>query len=247
MTASEANPREPDDATPSTGRRLPRSQDPRRQLHPLGPLAQLRAGGLWRRVPQLLLGLVLFGVSMAMLVRATLGVMPWDVLHQGVARHVPLTFGQVVIAVSILVLLLWVPLRQAPGLGTVCNAVLVGIVVDPVLGLISTPDGWGGRIALMVGGLVLNGLATALYIGAQLGPGARDGLMTGLAARTGRSLRLVRTLLEVAVVIVGWLLGGVLGVATVLYALLIGPLTQAFLPWTVAPLDPPPAPHTLDP
>lgn len=221
--------------------------NPRRQLHSLGPIAQLRAGGLWRRVPQLLVGLVLYGVSMAMLVRATLGVMPWDVLHQGVARNVPLSFGQVVILVSLVVLLLWIPLRQPPGLGTICNAVVVGLVVDPALALLTTPDGWGGRIVLMSGGLLLNGLATALYIGAQLGPGARDGLMTGLAARTGLSLRLVRTLLEIAVVVVGWLLGGVLGVATVLYALLIGPLTQAFLPWVVAPLDPPAARHTLDP
>ena len=219
----------------------------RRQLHPLGPIAQLRAGRLWRRVPQLIVGLVLYGVSMAMLVRATLGVMPWDVLHQGVARQVPLSFGQVVIIVSLLVLLLWIPLRQAPGLGTVLNAVLVGLVVDPALALITTPDGWAWQTVLMIGGLVLNGLATALYIGAQLGPGARDGLMTGLAARTGLSLRLVRTLLEIAVVVIGWLLGGVLGVATVLYALLIGPLTQAFLPWVVAPLDLPPARHTLDP
>lgn len=232
-------------ATPTTAARPGRTQDPRRQLHELGPVAQLRAGRLWWRVPQLLLGLVLYGVSMAMLVRATLGVMPWDVLHQGVARHVPLTFGQVVIGVSVAVLLLWIPLRQPPGLGTVANTVVIGLVVDPALAWLAAPESWAGRTGLMLAGLVLNGVATALYIGAQLGPGARDGLMTGLARRTGWSLRLVRTGIEVAVVLLGWLLGGVLGVATVLYALLIGPLTQAFLPWTVVPLDPPPARPTL--
>lgn len=232
---------------PTVTARPARARDPRRQLHELGPVAQLRAGRLWWRVPQLLLGLVLYGVSMAMLVRATFGVMPWDVLHQGVARHVPLTFGQVVIGVSVAVLLLWIPLRQPPGLGTVANTVLVGLVVDPALAWVGAPETWAGRTGLMVAGLVLNGLATALYIGAQLGPGARDGLMTGLARRTGWSLRLVRTGIEVAVVLLGWLLGGVLGVATVLYALLIGPLTQAFLPWTVVPLDPPAARPTLGP
>jgi uncharacterized membrane protein YczE len=232
-------------ATPTTAARPGRTQDPRRQLHELGPVAQLRAGRLWWRVPQLLLGLVLYGVSMAMLVRATLGVMPWDVLHQGVARHVPLTFGQVVIGVSVAVLLLWIPLRQPPGLGTVANTVVIGLVVDPALAWLAAPESWAGRTGLMLAGLVLNGVATALYIGAQLGPGARDGLMTGLARRTGWSLRLVRTGIEVAVVLLGWALGGVLGVATVLYALLIGPLTQAFLPWTVVPLDPPPARPTL--
>jgi uncharacterized membrane protein YczE len=246
MTRFGANRRQGASAAPPTsGDRPGRTHDPRRQLHELGPVAQLRAGRLWWRVPQLLLGLVLYGVSMAMLVRATLGVMPWDVLHQGVARHVPLTFGQVVIGVSVAVLLLWIPLRQPPGLGTVANTVVIGLVVDPALAWLAAPESWAGRTGLMLAGLVLNGVATALYIGAQLGPGARDGLMTGLARRTGWSLRLVRTGIEVAVVLLGWALGGVLGVATVLYALLIGPLTQAFLPWTVVPLDPPPARPTL--
>lgn len=216
-----------------------RAADPRRQLTALGPIAQLRAGRLGRRIPQLLLGLVLYGLSMALLIEGTLGVMPWDVLHQGVARHVPLSFGQVVIAVSVVVLLLWIPIRQAPGLGTIANAVLIGLVVDPALALLPTPDALGGRVGFMLAGLLLNGLATAMYIGAQLGPGPRDGLMTGLARRTEWSIRLVRTLIEVAVVLVGWALGGVLGVATIAYALLIGPLTQAMLPWFVVPLGVP--------
>jgi uncharacterized membrane protein YczE len=205
----------------------------------IGPLAQLRAGRLGRRVPQLLVGLVLYGVSMALLVRGAFGVMPWDVLHQGLALHIPLTFGQIVIVTSLAVLLLWVPLRQPPGLGTVLNAVLIGLVVDPVLAWLDEPAGLVPRVVLVLAGLVLNALATALYIGAQLGPGPRDGLMTGLARRTGRSLRLVRTAIEVAVVAAGWLLGGVLGVATVAYAVLIGPLTQAFLPLVTVRLDAP--------
>lgn len=213
------------------------AEDPRRRLATLGPVAQLRAGRLARRLPQLIVGLVLYAVSMVMLVRAGLGVMPWDVLHQGAAGHLPISFGQVVIVVSVLVLLLWIPLRQPPGLGTVANAVLIGLVVDPVLRWMPQPESWAGRGGLMVGGIVLNALATALYIGAQLGPGPRDGLMTGLTRRTGWSLRLVRTGIEVVVVAVGWALGGVLGLATVAYALTIGPLTQAVLPWCVVPLE----------
>lgn len=203
----------------------------------LGPLAQLRAGHLTRRIPQLLLGLVLYGVSMALMIRGALGVMPWDVLHQGIALHVPLSFGHIVIATSLLVLLLWIPLRQHVGLGTVSNALVIGLVVDPALALIPEQGALPARIALMLAGIVLNAVATAMYIGAQLGPGPRDGLMTGLAARTGLSLRLVRTGLEVAVVLLGWALGGQFGLATVLYALAIGPLTQAVLPALIAPLD----------
>lgn len=215
---------------PSTadGHSVPR---PKRELVALGPMAQLRAGRLGRRIPQLVLGLVLYGVSMALLIRGALGVMPWDVLHQGAERHIPLSFGQIVIVISLGVLLLWIPLRQSPGLGTVLNAVLIGIVVDPVLSWIHEPSGWAAKIGLMTAGLLLNGLATAMYIGAQLGPGPRDGLMTGLARRTGRSIRLVRTAIEVVVVGFGWLLGGVFGLGTIAYALLIGPITQALLPF----------------
>ncbi|MDO5503749.1 MAG: hypothetical protein Q4G67_11305 [Actinomycetia bacterium] len=226
-----------DSPTPAPGESLiPRA---RRELVAIGPLAQLRAGRLRRRVPQLLLGLVLYGTSMALLVRGALGVMPWDVLHQGLARHIPLSFGQVVIVTSIAVLLLWIPLRQPPGLGTVLNAVVIGLVVDPVLSWVAEPSGLGARIALMCVGLLLNAMATAMYIGAQLGPGPRDGLMTGISARTGASIRLVRTVIEITVVAVGWLLGGVVGLGTVAYALLIGPLTQAMLPAFIVTLDPP--------
>lgn len=202
----------------------------RRQLADLGPIAQLRAGRLARRIPQLLVGLVLYGVSLAMMVRGALGLAPWDVLHSGVTGFVPLTLGQVVIVFSFIVLLAWIPLREVPGMGTLLNAILVGLSADATLALLVAPDSLTLRILLMVAGVVLNGLATALYIGAQFGRGPRDGLMTGLARQTGWSLRLVRTGLEVGVVVAGVLLGGVLGLGTLVYALAIGPLSQWMLP-----------------
>ena len=203
---------------------------------------QLRAGRLPRRVTQLLVGLALYGVSLALLVRGALGLAPWDVLHSGIARFVPLTLGQVIIVVSVLVLALWIPLRERPGIGTLANALLVGLAADATLALLAAPDALVWRIVLVVGGVVLNALATALYIGSQFGRGPRDGLMTGLARRTGWSLRLVRTGLEVLVVVLGLLLGGALGVGTVLYALGIGPLTQLMLRPLVVPLRPVPTP-----
>lgn len=203
-------------------------------LADLGPLAQLRAGRLPRRLTQLYAGLVLYGASLALMVRGELGLAPWDVLHSGFIRHVPITLGQAVILVSVLVLVAWVPLREVPGLGTVSNALVVGLAADATLAVLEAPDSLVLRVGLMLVGIVLNGLATAMYIGAQLGRGPRDGLMTGLARVSGRSLRLVRTVLEVGVVLVGLLLGGALGLGTVLYAVLIGPLAQAMLPaWVV--------------
>jgi uncharacterized membrane protein YczE len=168
---------------------------------------------------------------MAMQVRATLGLNPWDVLHEGLTRHVGVSFGAVTAITGAVVLLLWIPLRQRPGLGTVANVVVIALAVDAALAMLPAPSGIVGRIALMVGGVVLNGVASAAYIGARLGPGPRDGLMTGLSARTGWSIRLVRTGIEITVLASGWLLGGTVGVGTVLYALAIGPLTQAFLPF----------------
>ena len=209
---------------------------PASALVDLGPIAQLRAGRLLRRVPQLLVGLVLYGVSLAMMVRGALGLAPWDVLHSGFIRHVPMTIGAAVVLFSFLVLLLWIPLRERPGIGTVANALLVGLSADATLAVLAEPDSLVLRIGLTLGGLVLNALATALYIGSQFGRGPRDGLMTGFARRSGLSLRLVRTALEVAVVVVGLLLGGALGVGTVLYALAIGPLAQLMLPWCTVEL-----------
>jgi uncharacterized membrane protein YczE len=193
-------------------------------------LARPAAARLPRRLTQLYAGLVLYGVSMAMLVRAELGVMPWDVLHQGIARHVGWSLGTVSIAVGALVLLLWVPLRERPGLGTVSNVVVIGLAVDASLAVLGPVEAMPVRVALVVAGVVLNAVATAAYIGVRMGPGPRDGLMTGLVRRSGRPVRLVRTGIEVVVVASGWLLGGTLGVATVLYALAIGPLVQPLLP-----------------
>lgn len=203
----------------------------------LTPRQQLTAGRLPRRLAQLGVGLTLYGVSMAMLLRSTLGLDPWDVLHDGITRHLPMSFGTVVIATSFVVLLLWIPLRQWPGLGTLANAVWIGIATDITLGVLGTPAGLPERVALLLGGIVLNGLAGGLYIGAQLGPGPRDGLMTGLHRRTGWSLRAVRTGIELAALATGWLLGGTAGVGTILYALGIGPLVQFFLPRVTVRLD----------
>lgn len=222
-------------AAPGARPRQP-SRQPRRQLDRLGPVEQLRAGRLGRRLPQLIAGLVLYGVTVAMIIRGTLGNAPWDVLHQGLSRHLPISIGTAVIAVSMLVLLLWIPIREIPGLGTVLNSVLVGLSADATLGVLSSPAEWWLRGSLLVGGVFLNGVATAMYIGSQFGPGPRDGLMTGLHRRTGVSIGLVRTGLEVSVVVIGWLLGGVFGVGTVLYAVAIGPLVQLLLPLFIVEL-----------
>jgi uncharacterized membrane protein YczE len=197
---------------------------------PPNPIAQLRSGRLPRRLVQLYLGLVLYGVSMALMIESRLGLDPWDVLHYGITEHVPLSFGTVVIVMSFVVLLLWIPLKQWPGFGTISNAVVVGLATDLGLWLLDRPDPLWLRITFLVLGIVLNAVATAAYIGAHLGPGPRDGLMTGLVRRTGRSVRLVRTSLEVSVLAIGWLLGGVVGVGTVAYALLIGPLAHILMP-----------------
>jgi uncharacterized membrane protein YczE len=183
-----------------------------------------------RRLPQLLAGLTLYGVSMGLQIRSALGLDPWDVLHQALSNRTGLTFGTITAIVGALVLLCWIPLRQRPGVGTVANIVVIAIAVDATLALVTQPSSLVARIVLLVAGVVLNGLASATYIGVRLGPGPRDGLMTGLTARTGLSIRLVRTAIELTVVATGWLLGGTVGVGTILYALAIGPLTQAFLP-----------------
>ena len=182
-----------------------------------------------RRLIQLFTGLVLYGISDSMLLLAGLGVDPWDVLHQGLARRTGVPVGTWAIIVGVVVLLLWIPLRQRPGIGTLCNVVVVGAVIDAVLATISPPHSLPVQAAVMVSGVVLNGVATGLYIGAGLGPGPRDGLMTGFAAR-GHSLRLVRTCIEITVLAAGWLLGGTVGVGTVVYAVCIGPLAHVFVP-----------------
>ncbi|NLU77529.1 hypothetical protein HCA58_03785 [Micromonospora sp. HNM0581] len=197
-----------------------------------------------RRLTHLFVGLVLYGFSMALMIRSGLGLNPWDVFHQGLSRLTGLSMGTVVIAVGVLVLLAWIPLRQRPGLGTLANVVVIGLTVDATLALLPPGGPLPLRIVLLVAGIVGNGTATALYLGARLGPGPRDGLMTGLAARRPSwSLRLVRTVIEVGVLAVGAVLGGTVGIGTIAYALTIGPLAQLFLPlFDVAE----PAPPTVE-
>ncbi|MGQ4416136.1 YitT family protein [Streptomyces sp. SAS_269] len=191
-----------------------------------------------RRLIQLYAGLALYGASSALLVAAGLGLEPWNVLHQGLAELTGLTIGVVSIAVGAVVLLLWIPLRQRPSLGTVSNVFVVGLAMDGTLALLPDVHALAVRVPLLVAGIVLNGAATGLYIAASFGPGPRDGLMTGLHRRTGRSIRLMRTVVEVTVVVTGFALGGTIGIGTVLYAVSIGPLAQLFLRVFAAPPAP---------
>ena len=184
---------------------------------------------LARRLIALFAGLWLYGFSMAMMITAGLGLDPWDVFHQGVAGRTPLSFGAVTALTGVLVLALWVPIRQKPGFGTVANVVVIAVSVDTSLAWLEPADSLAVRIAVMLGGVVLNALATVLYIGAGMGPGPRDGLMTGLVARTGLSVRVIRTSIEVTVLATGWVLGGTVGVGTIVYALGIGPLIQLMM------------------
>jgi uncharacterized membrane protein YczE len=181
------------------------------------------------RLTRLLVGLVLYGVSIQFQLASALGNQPWSVLDQGVSRHTGLTVGVVVVIVAALVLLCWIPLRQRPGLGTIANLAIIGPVVDATALVLPTPHGLPLRITYLLLGVVLCAAATGLYIGAHFGPGPRDGLMTGLAKR-GLSIRVARTMIEVTVVAVGFVLGGTFGVGTILFALTIGPLAQVFIP-----------------
>jgi len=183
-----------------------------------------------RRLVQLYAGLALYGFSDALLVLAALGLDPWDVLHQGLARHTGIAIGTWTIIVGAAVLLLWIPLRQWPGLGTASNVVVIGLMVNLTLAEVPVPHGWPLRVLTLLAGVVLNGIATGCYIGAGLGPGPRDGLMTGLIKRRGGSIRIVRTGIELTVLAIGWLLGGTVGVGTVVYAVGIGPLAHLFIP-----------------
>ncbi len=172
---------------------------------------------------------MLYGASSALLVRSGLGLEPWNVLHQGLAERTGLSMGVVLTLLGAAVLLLWIPLRQRPGLGTISNVLVIGAAMDATLAFVPDAHGWTPRITMMVAGIVLNGAATGLYIAARFGPGPRDGLMTGLNQRTGLSVRLVRTAVEITVVVTGFALGGTVGAGTLLYAVTIGPLAQVFL------------------
>ncbi|PQZ79679.1 hypothetical protein CQ035_07235 [Brevundimonas sp. MYb46] len=182
-----------------------------------------------RRFIQLQIGLLLYGASLALMVRADLGLNPWSVLHQGLSERTGISLGMVVNLVGLLVLLVWIPLRQKPGVGTICNVLLIGTAADVALWALPPIEGLALRIAFLTAAIVLNGAATAAYIGAGLGPGPRDGLTTGLVRITGWRIGWARTAIEVAVLAMGWLLGGVAGVGTVLYALANGPLVQWFM------------------
>lgn len=174
-------------------------------------------------------GLALFGVGIALLLDADLGAAPWDVFHSGVSEITGIPVGTVIIITGIAILVLWIPLREQPGLGTILNAVEIGLVVDLVLPVIPNPDMLVGRVAMMLGGIIVIAIGSGLYIGAGLGPGPRDGLMTGLARR-GVSVRIARTGIEITVLVLGVLLGGAIGIGTAAFALGIGPLVQVFLP-----------------
>lgn len=189
----------------------------------------LDAPDLRARLVQLVAGLVLLGLALATIVEADLGLDPWNVFHQGVSERIDLGLGWVVILASVVILLLWIPLRQRPGIGTVLNALLVGAVIEVGIAVLPTPSAMAARIAFLVIGVLLNGIALGLYIGAGLGPGPRDGLMTGLAAR-GHSVRVVRTGIELTALVVGFALGGSVGVGTVVFALTVGPIVHVTLP-----------------
>jgi uncharacterized membrane protein YczE len=185
-----------------------------------------------RRATRLLLllaGLGLYGCSSGLMLQAGLGQMPWGVLHQGLSRTFGLSIGTWTVLVGLLVLLAWVPLRQRPGIGTLGNVLLIGLALDATLAVVPEPDTLAVRVPLLLAGIVLNGVATGAYIGAGLGAGPRDGLSTGLAAR-GLSLRVVRTSIELGVLALGWVLGGNVGIGTVLYAATIGVLTHRTIP-----------------
>lgn len=188
-----------------------------------------------RRLIQLFLGLALYGVSLGLMVRANLGLDPWDVFHQGLAERAGISLGMMVNLVGAAVLLLWIPIRQRPGIGTIANVFLIGTFADISLWLIPPIDSLPLAAAMLIGAVFLNGVATGAYIGAGLGPGPRDGLMTGLVKRTGGSVKVIRTSIEVTVLAAGWLLGGTVGLGTVLYAVAIGPIVHRMLPlFTIA-------------
>ena len=197
---------------------------------------------LSRRIAQLIVGLFLYGFAIAMMIRAALGISPWDVLSQGVVLHTGLNYGIVTNVIGALVLLLWIPIRQRPGIGTVVNVLAIGPSIEVGLLVLPAPDELLPRILLLAGGLVLPAIATGLYIGARFGPGPRDGLMTGIHRRTGWPIWAVRTAIEVTVLAIGWLLGGNVGIGTLAFALLIGPMVNVTIPLLRVPERPAPSP-----
>ena len=196
-----------------------------------------------RRFTQLQLGLLLYGLSIALMVRSGLGMNPWGVFHQGLSEVTGISLGMIVNGVGALVLLVWIPLRQWPGIGTLSNVLVIGVAADAALWLLPPVEGLALRSIFLVVAIVLNGVATGAYIGAGLGAGPRDGLTTGVVRLTGWEVRWVRMGIEAAVLALGWMLGGAVGVGTILYTLSTGPLMQLFLPmFTLGANEPAPTP-----
>ena len=193
----------------------------------------VRGPRLARRLFQLVVGLALFGIGIGLMVQADLGLAPWDVLHQGLSRQFGLSIGTWVILVSVVVLLAWIPLREPFGIGTILNAIIIGVMLDVTAAVVPLAEETWLQWVMLLFGIGLVGFASGMYIGANLGPGPRDGLMTGIARR-GPSIRLTRTLIEVSVLVIGVILGGTFGIGTILFAFLVGPIVQFFLPrWTI--------------
>ncbi|MBA3531209.1 MAG: YitT family protein [Ardenticatenales bacterium] len=191
----------------------------------------LLLSGWARRLALLMAGLILFGIGVALMARSGMGLGPWEAFHQGLALHTGLEMGAVSIFVGMAVLLAWIPLRQWPGIGTVLNILTIGTATDMTLVLLPTPEHYAVRLLWMVVGLLLTGLGCGMYLSAKLGAGPRDGVMMGLHKRTGLSIRTIRTLIEVAVLVAGWLMGGQIGLGTVAFAFGIGPIVQPVMRW----------------
>ncbi|MBX6382704.1 MAG: hypothetical protein IRZ07_06975 [Microbispora sp.] len=202
-----------------------------------------RSRSLPLRLVRLYVGLALYGAGIALLVRSGLGLDPWEVFHQGMSVRTGWSIGLCINLVGAVVLLLWIPLRQRPGLGTISNVLVVGTSADGVMAVVPAPASWPVQWAFLFGGIVAIAAASGLYIHANFGPGPRDGLMTGLN-RLGLSIRLARTIVEVSVLAVGWLLGGTVGIGTIVYALTIGPTTQVFMKLWAPAADTPRPPAT---
>ncbi len=196
-----------------------------------------------RRFTQLQIGLLLYGLSIALMVRSGLGMNPWGVFHQGLSEVTGISLGMIVNGVGALVLLVWIPLRQWPGIGTLSNVLVIGVAADAALWLLPPVEGFVLRSVFLIVAIVLNGVATGAYIGAGLGAGPRDGLTTGVVRLTGWQVRWVRMGIEAVVLALGWMLGGAVGVGTILYTLSTGPLMQTFLPmFTLRAPAPAPSP-----